>query len=147
MRVAVAEQAGEPERRVAGLLVAEQGEGVAEDLAEQAAGEVPGVARPDPPDALALGPLAEGGVDAVARAAQERAASRLRIALGRAVRGDEAEPAAPRRPPQPIGGGALIGSRREAQAAATVRRQGERSRGKPDTAKFPGRRRGTVAGR
>jgi len=91
VRVLGVEEACQLERRVALAVVEQQREGVAEDRAEQAAGEVPRVARPGPPDALALGQLAEDGVEAVAQPTQGRAPSRLGIAPGRAVGGDEAD--------------------------------------------------------
>ncbi|HEV2461806.1 MAG TPA: hypothetical protein VGS80_25905, partial [Ktedonobacterales bacterium] len=56
-----------------------------QDFAQQAAAQMPPIARPDALDRTAVDELAEDGVDAVAHATEQRAPARVRIALGRAV--------------------------------------------------------------
>ncbi len=54
-------------------------------VAQQAAAQMPQVARPDPLDIAAVDELAEDGVNAVAHTAEHGAPARVRIALGRAA--------------------------------------------------------------
>ena len=72
-------------------MVEQEGYGVAEDLTEQPAGQVPEVSGPHLLYGVATCELAEDGVDPVAKAAQEGAPFGGRIELLAPVRRDEFE--------------------------------------------------------
>ncbi len=84
------------QRLVTNLVVEQEGYGVAEDLTEQSAGQVPEVLSPHLLYAVATRELAEDGVDPVAKAAQERAPLGGGIALLAPVRREEFDARAPR---------------------------------------------------
>ena len=56
-------------------------EGMTEHLAQDAAGQMPGIAGPDPLEVVALDQLGGHRLDAPAPAGQEAAADRIRIGL------------------------------------------------------------------
>ena len=61
------------QRTVTRSVVEQEGNGVAEDLAQQPAGQVPKIFGPHSLDGVSCGELRKDGVDAVAQAAQEGA--------------------------------------------------------------------------
>ncbi len=63
-------------------LIKEQGHGVAEDLAEPPAVQMPGVLDPDPLHLVTVHQLAKGRIDAVSDPTKERAALRPRVVSG-----------------------------------------------------------------
>jgi hypothetical protein len=70
-------------------LIEQDGEGVAENLAQQSASEMPGVPSLDALGVVALSELAEDGVDAIAQMAQDQVPARVRVAGLVARRGNE----------------------------------------------------------
>jgi hypothetical protein len=91
------DQPSELERRAVALDSEPDEQGVRQHLAQQAIGQVPAIARPDPLDRTALGQLAKDGVDAVAHPRQPRTLPRMGVARGVAVGGSP--PARPTGPP------------------------------------------------
>ncbi len=65
------EEFSELQRPIAGPVVKQERHGMAEDLPQQPAGQVPKVLSPHPLYAVALCELREDGVDAVAKVAEE----------------------------------------------------------------------------
>jgi parallel beta-helix repeat protein len=70
VRVSVGDQVGEPQRAEASSLTQEHRHGVAEQLAQPAGPQVPGVAGPDPFELIAVGQLADDGLDPAAFAGE-----------------------------------------------------------------------------
>src|SRR5690242_15941858 len=68
------EEAGQLARRVAEAAIEEDGEGVAERLAEEPTGQMPGIAGPDALGVITLDELAEDRLDPIANRTQEAAA-------------------------------------------------------------------------
>jgi hypothetical protein len=77
------------QRLVTSPVVEQEGYGVAEDFAQQPAGQVPEIPGPHLLDGVATRELAEDGVDPIAQAAQERAPLGGGIALLAPVRCEE----------------------------------------------------------
>src|ERR671926_709957 len=93
----------ELQRAVARTVVEQEGDGVAEDLPQQPAGQMPKVFGPHSLEGVSSGELRKDGVDPVAQAAQRRAPLRSRIALLGAVGREEFYAQAPRQPFPPLG--------------------------------------------
>ena len=70
------QQVSELEGRVAALQTEAEADGVAEDLAQDAAGQMPGIARPGALEVVALDELARDGFNAPPQLGQRSAAGR-----------------------------------------------------------------------
>src|SRR5581483_8354943 len=70
-------QLSEMQRRVAKFFVEQDGHGMHQHLAQQAATQVPAVTRPHPFDVAPIDELAEDGVDAIAHARELRTPARV----------------------------------------------------------------------
>src|SRR5215210_5174350 len=86
------EELVEGERGEARLLAEQDGEGMAEELAQPACEEVPLVARPDFLGVEALGQLADAGLDAAARVGEPLRPG-MRVARGPLVWGGDRQAA------------------------------------------------------
>ena len=83
MRVLAGQKSREAERGDAGALAEHDGHGVADELAQPAGADMPGIARPHPLGMVALGELAQHGFDATARLHQPARPASIGIGLAR----------------------------------------------------------------